>query len=280
MVCKLAEQLIFLRPHKLLDIMQHDFRNLKLTNMKNYFPFLKKNLFFLLLCFFYLNNQSLGQSQSYLDGLPSKNDIISKIKGHNAKETYGKQIAALEIMYDIIIFYKLEERTKLNHTDREIALLKDYNWKDLIDKYSTNVEPLETPEKKKAFQIYSRNLMSDKLEAELVNNLFSSDAKNQYEKANKPRIDERKRRDSNKTKAIISLIAGIAFLFGWVSLRLWIRKRQLNRLNEHSVKEVNTHNDLGKKNLTKEPLGWISFFVLVIGIALIIYGAYLFSLLN
>jgi hypothetical protein len=247
--------------------------------MKNYFPLFKKIVFFSLLFFLYLINQSLGQSQSYLDGLPSKNDIISKIKGHNPKETYGKQIAALGIMYDFIIFHKLEEKTKFGFSAKENALLKDYNWKDLIDKYS-KIGLLETPEKRKEFQIYSRNLVSDELEVELVNNFFSIEAKNQYEKTNKPRIEERKKRSDNKTKAIITLSAGIAFLIGWVSIRLWKRKPQFNRRNEHAVEESNTHGDFGEKRLAKESVGSVSLFVLIIGIGLIIYGVYLFSLLN
>jgi hypothetical protein len=247
--------------------------------MKNYFPLFKKNILFSLVFFLYLTNQSMGQSQSYLDGLPSKNDIISKIKGHNPKETYGKQIAALVIMYDFIIFHKLEEKTKFGHSAKEIVLLKDYNWKDLIDKYN-KIGLLETPEKRKEFQIYSRHFVSDELEVELVNNFFSTDAKNQYEKTNKPRIDERKKRSNNKTKAIITLIAGIAFLIGWVSIRLWKKKPQLNRRNEHDVEKSNTDGDFGKKYLPKGSVGWVSLFVLIIGIGLIIYGAYLLSLLN
>jgi hypothetical protein len=248
--------------------------------MKNFFNSIKRFVFFSFLSGFYLTNHSLGQNQSYLDGLPSKSDIVSKIKGHNTKETYAKQIAALEIMYEFIIFHKLEEKTKFGFTVKENALLKDYNWKDLIDKYSKIVGPQETPEKRREFQIYTHNFVSDELEVELVNNFFSVEAKNQYEKTNKIRIEERKKRSNNKTKAIIILVAGIAFLIGWASLKIWKRKPQFNGRKENDVEKLNTYTDLGEKRIAKESIGWVSLFVLIIGIGLIIYGLYLLSLLN
>lgn len=266
--------------------------------MTNYYSHFKKAAFISLLCFLYLTNQALGQSQSYLDGLPTRNDIISKIKGANPKETYGKQIAALKFMCDIISDHKLEKEPKLERTAKETSLYNEYNsWGRLIDEYSKNVESLEG-NKRNEFQVYSHNLNNEELKTYVVNNLFNSEARNRYEEVKRLRTEEaviisennahdriekenlEKQRSSNKTNAIISIIAGIAFLVGWVMLRLWIGRRQFNRRNEHGVEQFKTHGDLVKKSLTEESIGWLSFFALVIGLGLIIYGVYLISLLN
>ncbi len=274
------------------------FKNFKLTNMTNYFLRFKKVTFILLFCVFYLTNQSIGQSQPYLDGLPTRNDIISKVSGNTPRETYGKQIAALKFMCDIIGEHKLEIEPKLELTAKETALLKEYNsWGKLIDEYSKNAEPLEGT-KRREFEVYSHNLNNDELKNYVVTNLFNSEARERYmevkklrnedaieiskinsqERKEKERLNEQ--RSSHKTNAVISFIVGVIFLILWIRLRLWIGKRQFNRRNEHGVEEFKTHGDLVKKRLSEESVGWLSFFALVIGLGLIIYGVYLISLLN
>jgi hypothetical protein len=243
---------------------------------------------FILLGLLYFPILSFGQNQPYLEGLPSRNDIINKIKGNNP-------IAALQIMCDVIIFHQLEEEPKNERTAKENSLLAEYNsWGKLIDEYSNNIEPLETPEKRREFQVYSHNLITDELRKNLANNLFSNEAKTQYEEVSKLRNEERlllhqakvadreekKGLENHKTSAIISIIFGIAFLVGWVKLRLGIGKRQFNRRNQHGVEEFDSHGDLVKKRLAEESVGWLSFFVLIIGLGLIVYGVYLISLMN
>lgn len=265
--------------------------------MKKFFPLLKKANLISILCVIYLCNQSFGQKQSYLEGLPSRNDIITKIKGNSPKETYGKRIAALKIMCDMIILHEFEEEPKNERTVKENELLKEYNsWGILIDEYSSKVENLETSEQKREFRAYIHNLKNDELRKELVNNLFSNDARTQYEKVKKLRKkealhiqqaiaveNERKKaienqKIINKIGATISIIFGVALLILPIKLLLWIGKRKFNRLNQHGVEEFKDYSDFVKTRLIEESVGWLYFFALVIGIGLIIYGGYLFSL--
>lgn len=85
---------------------------------------MKTNLLILILtlCFTTL----FAKSQPHLDGMPSPEDIVAKIKGATPRETYAKQIASLRILWHMIRFSEMDKHHR-QVTPKETALLSSYN---------------------------------------------------------------------------------------------------------------------------------------------------------
>lgn len=234
-----------------------------------------------------------AKSQPHLDGMPSPEEIVAKIKGATPRETYAKQIAALHILWDMIRLSEMDKHHRQD-TPKETDLLNSYNlWQGkLRNEYSANYEDLSDTAANLPFKRYIYQLQTDELKNYIIENFFSNAAKKRYyeisaynkqiqKKADKKeaeliieqnqRIAESaKEEDRNMIKTVkrvsgmgLIVIPGLIYIF-------WAGRRRFNRTNKYGVEEFKSWGDMTSNRLLEELTGIGVGILMLAGIWLLI----------
>lgn len=238
----------------------------------------------LILIFILFFISPFAKSQPHLEGMPSPEDVVAKIKGVTPRETYAKQIAALRILWSMIRLHEMDKYHQKD-TPKETMLLKNYSlWqKKLRDEYSATYENLGDSAADASFRIYCSQLRTNELRNYIIENLFNNAAKERYYEiaANKPSAiiqdpppiinpevvieAERERIKTLKRVAGMSLmmIPSLIYIF-------WAGRRRFNRTNKYGVEEFKSWGDMTFKRLLEEFAGIGVGILVLAGIWLLI----------